>query len=400
MPTADYARRVETTMQGIEASEDILSANKDLIAEFKRDKSLGSMSDARLQKVTSHLKIVAEGADVPFDQMNKSDLKDLVEWIQNRDIAEVTVADYKKVLKQFFKWHDGEDGDYPETVDWITTTGPADSGTLPKELLDREDIDTLKDACRNPRDRAFIAMLYETGARIGELIDLTVGDIESHVHGNKVVIDGKTGQRRLPLVESAPALNKWLNEHPKAGTADAPLWCQLQDGGHQLSYHYIRQKLLERPAERAGVEKPMNPHHFRHSRATHLAQDFTEAEMCEWFGWVQGSDVPGKYVHLSGRDIDRSYFENQGLESVEEEEEEDPVVECWNCHELNERGDHYCGKCGSPLTEEAKDDQEMRKAQLQEERKDAEDMDVFRFIEKLERLQEENPEILKAIESL
>lgn len=29
--------------------------------------------------------------------------------------------------------------------------------------------------------------------------------------------------------------------------------------------------------------------------------------MCEWFGWVRGSRVPGRYVHLPGRDIDRAY---------------------------------------------------------------------------------------------
>lgn len=59
---------------------------------------------------------------------------------------------------------------------------------LPTDLLTREDVQALKDACQNTRDRAFIAMLYETGVRIGELIDLAVGDIEDHNHGRKVVI--------------------------------------------------------------------------------------------------------------------------------------------------------------------------------------------------------------------
>lgn len=47
--------------------------------------------------------------------------------------------------------------------------------------------------------------------------------------------------------------------------------------------------------------KPLNPHHFRHSRATFLATKFKEAQLCGWFGWVQGSTVPGEYVPLSGR---------------------------------------------------------------------------------------------------
>lgn len=349
MPTADYARRIETTFQRIDESEEISPENKRLLIDFKRDLKLDGKSDARIQKVTSHLKIIAERVgDTAFTEMETADVKDLVEWVHDRDVSEHTKADYKKVIKQFWKWLDGDDDDYPECVDWITTTGPTGNGKLPKDLLTRADIDNLKDACRNPRDRAFIALLYETGARIGELIDLTVGDIEDHQHGRKVVIDGKTGQRRLPLVESVPALNHWLNQHPSGEKSD-PLWCKLQVGTDQLSYNYIKQKMLERAAERANVDKPMNPHHFRHSRATDLATEFKEAQLCKWFGWVQGSDVPGKYVHLSGRDIDKTYGQMHGLRSVEEEDEERPVIECPRCEDLNEKDDSFCSGCGQAL---------------------------------------------------
>jgi len=117
-----------------------------------------------------------------------------------------------------------------------------------------------------------------------------------------VIIDGKTGPRRLPLLEATPAITRWLSDHPDP-VDSAPLWCKLRDGSKELSYHYIRQKLLVGAKERADLDKPVNPHHFRHSRAIHLADEFKEAQLCEWFGWVQGSDVPSKYVHLSGRDM-------------------------------------------------------------------------------------------------
>lgn len=397
MPTADYARQVETTMGSISASEEIHPDNQEVIREFKRDLSLDGKSDARIQKVTSHLKIIAEHAgDTPFTEMDLGDIKDLVEWIHGRDIAETTQADYKKVIKQFWKWLEGENGEYPDKVDWITTTGPSSNGTLPKDLLTREDVDALKDACKNKRDRAFIAILYETGARIGELIDLTVGDIEDHTHGRKIVIDGKTGQRRLPLIESVPALNKWLNEHP-SGEPDAPLWCQLQKD-EQLSYHYIRQKLLERPAKRAGIEKPMNPHHFRHSRATELAQEFKEAELCEWFGWVQGSNVPGKYVHLSGRDIDSSYFKHHDIEEEDEEEDKNQVQECPRCDELNESDDQYCSRCGFALSEEARDKQAELREDVDREKEEADTMDLLEAVDKIQRIQEQNPELLEEVD--
>jgi hypothetical protein len=196
-------------------------------------------------------------------------------------------------------------------------------------------------------------MLYETGARIGELIDLTVGDIEDRQHGKKVVIDGKTGMRRLPLVESVPHLNKWLNQHPNPDK-DNPLWCKIQQGGpdDRLGYQYICKKILKRKASDAGIEKPVNPHHYRHSRASELAKELKEAQLCQWFGWVQGSDVPAKYVHLSGRDLDQDYDAIHGLSDPEEDDNGPDVIECWRCQELNEPKARFCSRCGAPLNDE------------------------------------------------
>jgi integrase len=382
MPTIDFEARVETTINSIQASDEFHPDNKELIQNFKRDLKLEGLSDGWLQKLTAHLKVIGEHlGDTRFEDMNEDDVKDLVEWAQNRtkengdDIADATVNAYKQVIKRFWRWmHDLPRGEHPEPVAWINTTANnSGNGKLPTDLLTREDIEALKDACRNDRDRAFIAMLYETGARIGELIDLSVGDIEDHKHGRKVVIDGKTGPRRLPLLEATPAINDWLNDHPDP-TPDAPLWCKLRSP-EKVSYHYIRQKLLVRAGERAAkynpeefasdpdavadpevsVEfyKPLNPHHFRHSRASHLANEFTEAQLCEWFGWVQGSDVPAKYVHLSGRDIDNAYGQLHGIEPEDAEDSGPTIAECWRCEEINEADDRFCSRCGAALDEDA-----------------------------------------------
>jgi len=399
MPTIDFAARVDSTLDRIDESDEIHPDNKAAIHDFKRDLALEGMSDGWLQKLTSHLKVMAEHlGDTRFEDMGEDDVKDLVEWAQNRDVSEATVNAYKQVIKRFWRWlHDTPPGEHPDMVDWINTTDPNGSnGKLPTDLLTREDIEDLKDACRNDRDRAFIAVLYETGARIGELIDLTVGDIDDHKHGRKVVIDGKTGPRRLPLIESTPPLNDWLNDHPDPDD-DAPLWCQLRSAD-KLSYHYLRQKLLVRAKERAGIEKPVNPHHFRHSRASHLANEFTEAQLCEWFGWVQGSDVPAKYVHLSGRDIDNEYGKLHGIEPEDEQDRGPSVEQCWRCEEINEPDDRFCSRCGAALDETAVSGQEAADSAVQEAYKqtDPEDTETMDEIEAVEAAVDD-PETMDAL---
>ena len=364
MPTADYEAKVESILDRLEESDEVHSDNKELIKNYKRDKVLDGLSYATLQRNLSYIFQVAKHVgDTRFEDMGKDDLKDVVEWAYTRDIAESTVNTYKKVLRSFWKWMN--EGETPDTVAWISISSGGND-KLPQDLLTKEDVEAQIDACNNARDKALVALIWETGARIGELIDVTVGDLEDRKHGMKITINGKTGSRRLPLVESVPHLNKWLNEHPNP-EKDAPLWCKIQQAGDDgLSYRYIRDKVLRKTLEEAGIDKESNPHHYRHSRASYLAGQMTESQLCAFMGWEVGSDVPSRYVHLNGRDIDNAYDQMYGL--VEEEDEEEPsVVECPRCEELNNPGDKFCARCGFALEREiAEEMEEVRKKATQE----------------------------------
>ena len=75
--------------------------------------------------------------------------------------------------------------------------------------------------------------------------------------------------------------------------------------------------MLKSVAQNAGIDKPINPHHFRHSRATDLAKKLTEAQLCQYMGWIQSSKEAATYVHLSGRDMDKAILTLHGLAEEE-----------------------------------------------------------------------------------
>ncbi|MFW6196779.1 MAG: tyrosine-type recombinase/integrase [Thermoplasmatota archaeon] len=378
MATLDFDKKVKGLENAIQNTEDISQKNKKLILDFKRDLSLDGMSKAWQQNILSRLKIMAQEADFHFDEATEDDLKDLIEIIQQRDIAERTLVDYKKVLKRFYKWLNG--GEHPQKVSWVTTTDKTKNHTLPEDVLTEEDIRKLLENCKTARDKALISLLWETGARIGELIDLKVEDLRDYDHGYQIVIDGKTGSRRLPLISSVPHLRNWLNNHPDPENG-SPLWAKIRgkNAGERVGYRYIL-KMLKETKKRAGLEKPLNPHHFRHSRATYLASKFKEAQMCEWFGWVQGSDVPGKYVHMSGRDIDDSYERLHGIQKEEKTEESDMApIECPRCREMNDPEASFCYQCGQALSTEAAQDIEKEQEEISKD---------------FTQLAKENPELL------
>jgi len=186
MPTADYREKVDNIFTMIEESDKIHPENADLLRDYRRDKELNGMSPATQQRNLSYMKIIAEHVEeTRFKDMDEGDVKGVVEWIHDRDLAEATRNTYKKSIRSFWKWMN--DGETPDTVDWMKISSGASDQKLPKDLLSKEDVHDQIAAAKNPRDKALIALLYETGARIGELIDLTVGDIEDRQHGNTLL---------------------------------------------------------------------------------------------------------------------------------------------------------------------------------------------------------------------
>ncbi|MFW5903051.1 MAG: tyrosine-type recombinase/integrase [archaeon] len=368
MPLLDYEGRHKQIVEKVKENSEVSEANKQLFEDYHRYLLLQDYSPAHLQKLLSHLKLIVEYVEFDLRDAEKEQIEKIVAWVNSRDIAEATKRQYKIVLKVVYKWLN--DGEYPEKVKWINTTEKKRNGKIPEKMLTESDVKELIKHASNPRDRALISLLWETGARIGELIDLTIGDFEDRERGLKIVISGKTGPRRLPLVSSVPDIRNWLNSHPRKNENDAPVWVNIgtRNNGEKAEYRALL-KALNKTADKAGIDKPVNPHQFRHSRATFLANRFTESQMCEWFGWVQGSDQPARYVHLSGRDIDEAYDKIHGLKQEEEKEDKAELspIECPRCEEQNSPDAKFCQRCGQALSIEAAQEIEKKEEKVSDE---------------------------------
>ena len=205
--------------------------------------------------------------------------------INNKDYMDWTKHGYLVMTKRFYKWLRETEGqnfvknEYPQEVKWIKANFKNSQQKLPNELLTIEDIKKLADATNNLRDRAFVRMLYESGAKIGELINITLKDIEPDKYEIKVTLFGKTGPRKIRLIASAPAINIWIERgHSDKNNKDSMLFCGLwaKKKGKDIEYSTFW-LMLHDLAKKAKITKPINPHYFRHSRATELAKMFTEA---------------------------------------------------------------------------------------------------------------------------
>ena len=224
----------------------------------------------------------------------------------------------------------------------------------PDDILSKDDIQKLIDACLTVRDKAMIAVFYESGGRKGEMLSVRLKHIVFDEHGAVLNIPkGKTGSRRIRLVYASSFLHQWIECHPLKGNREAFLFCSLHAPYGVISSTGISNQ-LHLLATRAGIpEEKVHPHNLRHSRATHLSEHLTEAQMKEYLGWTQGSNMTSVYIHLAGRDIDNAILKMHGISTEESTKDSLKVGRCPRCKEINPETSLYCGKCGLPLTDTA-----------------------------------------------
>lgn len=276
---------------------------------------------------------------------------------RGRKFSAWTQYSYQVVLKLFFRWlHKTEKPLYPVVCKWMQPKRPKANYKTSEELITEDEALKLIRAADNPRDKCFMSLMFESGARISELLGLRIMDVEftegiTFCSFNAKTY-GKTGFRKVPIVNSGQYLSAWLSTHPFQANKEAPVFC-VRSEARSPSYTAIR-KTINRIAKRAEINKPMNPHHFRHSQCTILAGKLTEQQLKVYAGWTGSSSMAGTYVHLNGKSISDAVMQARGIKKPETVEESKlKPKNCGRCGTINFADAGICSKCGAALTIEA-----------------------------------------------
>jgi len=230
-------------------------------------------------------------------------------------------------------------------------------GKTPKDKLSREDLPTeqdvkkLLDVCADsPRDKALFAVHNEAGTRIGEILTMKIKHVQLDQYGANLLVDGKTGSRKIRIVLSVPYLTKWINVHPMKDDPEAPLWIFISMAnsfGKPMTYSGFN-NILRKRVRQAGLTKRIYSHIFRHKEITEMASKLTEAESRMRHGWGKSSPMPARYTHLNQGDLDNKILQMKGVKK-EEEKDEMELRECGYCKVKHAIDAKYCEICSRPL---------------------------------------------------
>lgn len=256
-----------------------------------------------------------------------------------------------------------------------STYKPSDMWTQDDDLL------FLKH-CPSIRDRCYHAMSRDLSCRPSELLKLKIKDIDFKVTENgqqyaEIVLNGKTGNRPIPLINSIRYVKDWLDSHPQRNRnrLDAWLICHekkftngLTRAGMYSVYKRYKTKLfpslLRDPLldsdEKAKIQellkKPWNPYTRRHSALTEKAKLLPEHVLRQHAGWTPDSNMHQKYIHFLGNESSESILEVNGLikSNKQEIDKLKPMI-CPNCAEPNKIDSKFCAnpRCKTVLTVDA-----------------------------------------------
>ncbi len=152
-------------------------------------------------------------------------------------------------------------------------SGPSIEKKLPN-LLDVDEINRLlNEGPQNPlklRDYAMMELMYSSGLRLAEMVNLDVNAID--LNQAQVQVIGKGNKMRyLPIGANAcKALNRWLEARPNI-VVEGELAVFVNNRGKRLSPRAVQMRMAQIGREQ-GLDKHVHPHMLRHSFASHLLE--------------------------------------------------------------------------------------------------------------------------------
>jgi integrase/recombinase XerD len=231
------------------------------------------------------------------------------------------------------------------------------------------------------REKCYHSISRDTSCRPHEILKLKMRDVVFKTTGNyqyaEALVNGKTGSRPIPLIDSIPYLKEYLDyEHPQPSNPNSPLICGVGKG---LARHigvkrmgniyqeYKKKtfpKLLEspnvlpedKPRIRELLTKPWNLYIRRHSALTEKSTILKEHVLRQHAGWSAGSQMHLKYLHYFGNESNESLLEAYGIIDKGIQLDQLRPKQCPQCLEHNRPDSRFCVKCRMVLSYDAYED--------------------------------------------
>ena len=250
-----------------------------------------------------------KGSLQALDKIDHLMIRSYLSNLQDRNLARSTVLRRLSSLRSFFKYLCRRG--YLEVEPTAALASPKVQRKLPDflEIPEIEAILTMPNTSNiiGLRDQAIMELLYSTGMRVSELLQLDSKDLDRQNALVKVRGKGKK-ERLLPIGRTAMnALENYLTRrHELSGDMPSPAIFLSQRGKRIPDAKSIRRR-IEKYAHDAGIKKNITPHTLRHTFATHLLNAGADLRSVQELLGHSSLSTTQIYTHVTADRLRRVY---------------------------------------------------------------------------------------------
>lgn len=236
-------------------------ANDEFLKMFLAAKRIEGCSDRTISYYQTTVKHLLSKTETSVRKITTEEMREYLSNYQKRnDCSNVTIDNVRRNISSFFSWLEEEDYILKSPMRRIHKIK---TRTVVKSTISDEGIELLRDNCKEKRDLAIIDLLYSTGIRVGELVNLNIEDID--LEGRECVVYGKGDKERRVYFDAKAKVH--LKEYIETRIDDNEALFVTLDAPHdrlKISGVEIRLRKLGRELN---LER-IHPHKFRRSMAT------------------------------------------------------------------------------------------------------------------------------------
>ncbi|MGM0441881.1 MAG: site-specific tyrosine recombinase XerD [Elusimicrobiota bacterium] len=235
-----------------------------------------------------------EKENIPAGKVKRNHIMDFLINIR-ADLTSTTIARKLASLKSFFKFLLIDDiVDNNPAVDIET---PNLSQKLPTVLTEHE-TENLIQAAGNTRDRLILELLYATGMRVTELINLKLSDVDLNRGWIKIMGKGKK-QRFVPIDKR---MVKKIKNFVGENELKPKHYLFSKRGSKPLKRETIW-KIVKKISQKTGIKKTVTPHTLRHTFATHLLEHGADLRSIQVLLGHSSIDTTQIYTHVNRKNM-------------------------------------------------------------------------------------------------
>ena len=235
--------------------------NEEYIKLFLEAKLIEGCSDRTISYYRSTIEYFLFKLNKPVRQISTEAIRTyLIDYQKRNNCSKVTVDNIRRNISSFFSWLEEEDyilKSPMRRIHKIRTKKPV------KEIITDEGIEKLRDGCKELRDLAMIDLLYSTGIRVGELVNLDITDVDFESRECKVF--GKGDKERVVYFDAKTKIHlmEYISSRRDNETA---LFVSLNAPHERLKISGVEIR-LRRLGRSLNLDR-IHPHKFRRTMAT------------------------------------------------------------------------------------------------------------------------------------